>query len=424
MTKWSIISKSIVFIFICYFTIFTTATAADHRDMPEKKITLNFHQTPTSVILQALADFQQINLIFDSTIDQNQTIKLNNIDWHKALMLLTRHARLQYTLDDNLLLITEVPDYQSQIIQKQQQQKEQELAQPLNYLTLTINHHDIKSLLQIIQQQHILSDRGKAFIDERTNMLVVSDITKNTDEVKRLIRLLDKPLPQVHIAAHIVTMSDESTAELGIKWGYSGSSSQLINQFDIDLSASGTPASVGFNVAKRSGNLLNLELSALEAENQLEIIASPNLITSHKNTASIKQGSDIPYEVSSGSNGSTSIEFKQAVLGLEVTPRILQNNQIELTLYITQNTAGRSIKRSDGGEALAIDTQEIKTQVVVNSGETLVLGGIFQQSRHQELQAVPGVSQIPFVGQLFKARANKQQKRELVIFITPQLIDL
>lgn len=202
-----------------------------------------------------------------------------------------------------------------------------------------------------------------------------------------------------------------------------GGSSQLLDKFDVGLGVINSTSTLGFNLAKRSGSLLNLELSALESENQLEIIASPNLLTANQNTASIKQGTDVPYEVSSGNNGATTIEFKQAVLGLEVTPKILDDKKMILDLYITQNTTGRSIKRRDGGEALAIDTQEIKTQVMVKSGETVVLGGIFQQLNDKTKRDVPGVSDIPLVGNLFKYKGKKQQKRELVIFITPQLVE-
>lgn len=401
-----------------YFSAITVANDKQPNDF----IALNFHQAPTSVILQSLADMQQMNLILAVTNEHIQTVKLHNVSWHKALAIVIRGAKWQYQIEDNLLIISEQPDPQSLLLEKQQQRKEQEMNLPLIYWSLPVNHQDIKSLLAIIREQALLSERGKVFIDERSNLLVVNDIAKNIDKIKQLVILLDKLLPQIHIAAHIVTMSDESSTELGIKWGYAGSSSQFINQFDVNLSSASASSVIGFNLAKRASNLLNLQLAALEAENQLEIIASPNLITSHKNTASIKQGTEIPYEVSSGNNGKTSVEFKQAVLGLEVTPRILSDDLMELTLYITQNTAGRSIKRSDGGEALAIDTQEIRTQVFVKSGETLVLGGIFQQSHQQEARAVPGLSQLPILGNLFKAKGNKQQKRELVIFITPQLI--
>lgn len=386
-------------------------------------ISMNFYQTDVAIILQALADNKQMNLVMKDDISTRQTIKLQNVDWQKALNIVLNSANLQAETEDNILFVSKyvAPE---QLAQKELlEQQGQELNQPLNLLTIPINHADPNNLIETIQQQGLLSGRGKVMVDKRTNSILITDVTKQFADIKKLVKTLDKPIPQVHISAHIVTMSDESMQELGIKWGYSGKSSQFFNQLDIDLGVAQPSSSVGFNLAKRPGSLLNLELSALESENQLEIIASPNLLTANQNMASIKQGTEIPYEVSNGGNGSTSIEFKQAVLGLEVTPKIVAENQMILDLYITQNTTGRSIKRRDGGEALAIETQEIKTQVKVKSGETVVLGGIFQQVNNNEKNKVPGFSSLPIIGNAFKHNAKKHQKRELVIFITPQLVE-
>lgn len=391
----------------------------DHNDL----ISMSFYQTDIAIILQALANSRQLNLVMTEDLTLKQTIKLQNVPWQKALSIILNSAKLQAEIDGNILFISKAIEpedlHQKELLEK----REQEQKQPLNSLVLTVNHIDPTILLETVQQQGLLSERGKAVIDKRTNSLIIIDLPKQFDDIKKLVKVFDKSLPQVHISAQIVTMSDESMSELGIKWGYTGNSSQVIDKFDVGLGVTNPNSNIGFNLAKISGNLLNLELSALESENKLEIIASPNLLTANQNMASIKQGTEIPYEVSSGSNGATSIEFKQAVLGLEVTPKILSDNQMILDLYITQNTAGRSIKRGDGGEALAIDTQEIKTQVKVKSGETVVLGGIFQQLNSANQSKVPGINKIPVVGNLFKYQGKKQQKRELVIFITPQLVE-
>lgn len=190
----------------------------------------------------------------------------------------------------------------------------------------------------------------------------------------------------MQLTAHIVTINRESLNELGIRWGTSesddgaasDSSGFRLNQFNMGLPVEGRAFNAGFQVARIGGRLLELELSALEQEDNVEIIASPHLMATNLQTASIKQGTEIPYEVSSGASGSTSIEFKEAVLGMEVTPRVMRNGKITLMLQITQNMPGRSIKQGDG-EALAIDKQEIKTQVTLNDGETVILGGIFQR---------------------------------------------
>lgn len=386
-------------------------------------ISMNFYQTDVAIILQALADNKQMNLVMIDDISTKQTIKLKNVDWQKALKVVLNSANLQAEIEDNILFVSKSIEPEVLAQRELLEQKEQELNQPLTLLTIPIKHGDPNNLVETIQQQGLLSERGRAIVDKRTNSVLITDMSKQFADIKKLVKALDQPIPQVHISAHIVTMSDESMEELGIKWGYLGKSSQFFNQLDVDLGVVNPSSSVGFNLAKLSGSLLNLELSALESENQLEIIASPNLLTANQNMASIKQGTEIPYEVSTGGNGSTSIEFKQAVLGLEVTPKIVADKQMILDLYITQNTTGRSIKRRDGGEALAIETQEIKTQVKVKDGETVVLGGIFQQVNSNGKKKVPGLAQVPIIGNAFKYNAKKNQKRELVIFITPQLVE-
>ncbi|WP_085246750.1 secretin N-terminal domain-containing protein [Gilliamella mensalis] len=414
----------IVFIFV---TIGLNAAYANINQSSnvkqQKNISMTFYQTDIAIILQALADSQQMNLVMSDDLPMKQTIKLNNVNWHKALKIILDSANLQAEIDDNILFISKAIDPEILLQKQQLEQKGKELKQPLNSVSIAINHADPTTLVEMIQQQGVLSERGRVSLDKRTNSLIISDLAKQFTHIEKLVKTLDKPIPQVHISAHIVTMSDESMSELGIKWGYSGKSSQFLDKFNIGLGASHPTSTLGFNLAKLSGNLLNLELSALESENQLEIIASPNLLTANQNMASIKQGTEIPYEVSSGSNGVTSIEFKPAVLGLEVTPKILSDDRMILDLHITQNTAGRSIKRSDGGEALAIDTQEIKTQVQIKNGETVVLGGIFQQVTTNGQRKFPSVGNVPIIGNLFKHNSKKQQKRELVIFITPQLVE-
>lgn len=430
MVNFRSILKSVIskFFMISLFFLFSIPLSLAQTELPLDEqqnnfISINFYQTDVAIILQALADNKQLNLVLDDDVSIKQTIKLQNIDWQRALDIVLHSAKLQAQIEDNILFVSKAVDPQILLEREQQELKEQQLKQPLEIMSIAVNHAQPMTLIEAIEQQELLSPRGKAVIDKRTNSLIITDITERFEGIKKLVKAFDKPISQVHISAHIVTMSEESMNELGIKWGYSGGSSLGLNKFDVGLDVASATSTVGFNLAKLSGGLLNLELSALEAENQLEIIASPNLLTANQNTASIKQGTDIPYEVSSGSNGATSIEFKQAVLGLEVTPKIIADDKMILDLFITQNTAGQSIKRRDGGEALAIETQEIKTQVMVKSGETVVLGGIFQQINNSHTRKVPGVSKLPIIGNLFNNKSKKQQKRELVIFITPQLVE-
>lgn len=236
---------------------------------------------------------------------------------------------------------------------------------------------------------------------------------------------MDLPVGQVELSAHIVTINEKSLRELGVKWTladaqHAGGVGQ-VTTLGSDLSVATATTHVGFNIGRINGRLLDLELSALEQKQQLDIIASPRLLASHLQPASIKQGSEIPYQVSSGESGATSVEFKEAVLGIEVTPTVLQKGRIRLKLHISQNVPGQVLQQADG-EVLAIDKQEIETQVEVKSGETLALGGIFTRKNKSGQDSVPLLGDIPWFGQLFRHDGKEYERRELVVFITPRLV--
>ncbi len=272
----------------------------------------------------------------------------------------------------------------------------------------------------LAQRSTLLSEQGSVSADTRTNTLLVRDVPAIVQSLQAWIDTLDRPVAQVQLAAHIVTISSDSLRELGVSWGMGeptqASRTLCLNDFNVNLPVESPAGRVGFNLARLSGRLLDLELSALEHENQVEIIASPRLFTAHKQMASIKQGTEIPYQVSSGTSGATAIQFKEAVLGMEVTPTVLREGKIILNLKISQNMPGLVIKQSDNGETLAIDKQEIQTQVTVSDGETIVLGGIFQQQKNR------GERKVPLLGSLFQHQRTERRRRELVIFITPTLV--
>lgn len=211
-----------------------------------------------------------------------------------------------------------------------------------------------------------------------------------------------------------------------MKWNLaeaqSAGSPGQVTTLGADLSVASATTHVGFNIGRIDGRLLDLELSALEQKQQLEIIASPRLLASHMQPASIKQGSEIPYQVSSGESGATSVEFKEAVLGMEVTPVVLPNGRVRLKLHISENMPGQVLQQADG-ETLAIDKQEIETQVEVKSGETLALE-IFSQKNKTGSESIPGLGGLPWVGQLFRHDGKDNERRELVVFITPRLMSI
>ncbi|MGP1291373.1 DNA uptake porin HofQ [Serratia sp. CY31944] len=395
--------------------------AAQAQD--KQQVSLEFQDAPVTVILQALADYRQMNLIAAPGASGNLTLRLENVPWPQALALTLRMGKLTMTREGGVMLIAPEPDAQ----EKKQQREALAQRQPLHSLTLTLQNGDAAEIAESLNDQRgtLLSERGSVLADKRTNTLLLRDTAPILAQLKKRVTEMDAPLAQVQLAAHIVTINSESLRELGVRWGLAPDDRPTRplrpGNLGVNLPLERSAVNAGFHLARISGRLLSLELTALEQENQVEIIASPRLLTAHLQTASIKQGTEIPYEVSSGASGATAIEFKEAVLGMEVTPKVLPDGRITLTLHISQNMPGRAISRG-AGEALTIDKQEIKTQITVKNGETLVLGGIFQRHSGKTADKVPGLGDAPLLGGLFRQSGAQQKKRELVIFITPTLI--
>ncbi|UHM92833.1 DNA uptake porin HofQ [Rahnella victoriana] len=391
------------------------------------QVSLEFQSSPVGLVLQALADSRQLNLVTAPGVEGQISVKLKDVPWQQALDIILRMNRLTSQLQGNVLLISPEVDQQAAQQQIKEAAEQQALQRPVVSLTVPLNYADAKETAMSLNAQKgsLLSAKGIATADVRTNTLLLRDTQEALDIVAPWIKEMDLPLQQVQLAAHIVTMNSESLRELGVRWGFTGeeaiTKAVRMNNFSMGMPVENPIFTAGFNLAHISGRILDLELTALEQEDKVDIIASPRLMTAHMQTASIKQGTEIPYQVSSGASGSTSIEFKEAVLGMEVMPKIQRDGRIQLALQISQNMPGRSIKQAEG-EALAIDKQEIKTQVTVKDGETLVLGGIFQRKNQKTDTKVPVLGDIPVVGSLFKHQYNNEQRRELVIFITPTLI--
>ncbi|CVC28669.1 DNA uptake porin HofQ [Serratia marcescens] len=395
--------------------------AAQAQD--KQRVSLEFQDAPVTVILQALADYRQMNLIAAPGVSGNLTLRLENVPWPQALALTLRMGKLTMTREGSVMLIAPEPDAQ----EKKQQREALAQRQPLHSLSLTLQNGDAAEIAESLNAQRgaLLSERGSVLADKRTNTLLLRDTAPILAQLKKRVTEMDAPLAQVQLAAHIVTINSESLRELGVRWGLAPDDRPTRplrpGNLGVNLPLERSAVNAGFHLARISGRLLSLELTALEQENQVEIIASPRLLTAHLQTASIKQGTEIPYEVSSGASGATAIEFKEAVLGMEVTPKVLPDGRITLTLHISQNMPGRAISRG-AGEALTIDKQEIKTQITVKNGEILVLGGIFQRHSGKTADKVPGLGDAPLLGGLFRQSGAQQKKRELVIFITPTLI--
>ncbi|WP_081923403.1 DNA uptake porin HofQ [Pectobacterium betavasculorum] len=394
----------------------------------ESPVSIAFEDSPISRVLQALADHQQLNVVIAPGVTGNLSLRLADIPWQQALDIVLRMGKLSVERNGNVLLV--FPADHLNALQKERDEHAAELAQklPLHNLAVALQYADATEVAASVQAQHgtLLSTRGSVTVDKRTNTLLIRDTEEAMAQLEPWVKALDLPLAQVQLAAHIVTISSEHLQALGVSWGLgeggAANKALRLNNFNVGLPVDTPAINAGFHLARLNGRLLDLELMALEQESQVEIIASPRLFTAHQQTASIKQGTEIPYQVSSGASGSTSIEFKEAVLGMEVTPDILRAGRITLNLKISQNMPGQTIKQGDNGEALAIDKQEIQTQVTVADGETIVLGGIFQQQKKNTDRQVPILGEVPVFGHLFRNHTQQHTRRELVIFITPTLI--
>ncbi|KAA8996490.1 DNA uptake porin HofQ [Affinibrenneria salicis] len=391
-------------------------------------VSMAFDEVPVQRVLQALADHQQLNLVVAPEVKGDVSLRLADVPWPQALDIILRSAELAMEREGNVMMVFPAGVLLQRQRQQEAQRRRQEQNLPPGNLSMALRHADAQEVADSLNAQRgaLLTASGSVTADNRTNTLFIRDSEQALAQLKLWVAERDLPLAQVQLAAHIVTMSNENLRELGVNWGLaaqeSGARALRINNFSVSLPVETPTARAGFHLARINGRLLDLELMALEQENQVEIMASPRLVTAHQQTASIKQGTEIPYQVSSGASGSTSIEFKEAVLGMEVTPRILSGERITLNLRISQNMPGRAIRQGDDGEVLAIDKQEIQTQVTVGDGETVVLGGIFQQQKTRGEEKVPGLGDIPLLGRLFKKSTRQHQRRELVIFITPTLL--
>lgn len=418
------------------------------KQFSEKRISLNFQNISIRVALQLLADFTKINMIASDRVQGNITLRLNNVPWDQALDIILTTQGLAMRQTGNVMVIDTPESFKD--MSEQQQLKNQHKLQrseavrsdliPINYAKAT----DLAILIKD-KQNSLLSEQGRVSADKRTNTLWLQDIGSRVDEVRELIKQLDVPVKQVLIEARIVEVTKDFAQDLGIRWGVS-KPSQLRNtwvganqleqgvtspnavsftdRLNLDLVAAplagSTPATLGIALAQLSDNIfLDLELSALESEGLAELISSPRLITANQQPALIDSGQEIPYQEST-SSGATAVAFKKAVLSLKVIPQITPDNKIFMDLKINQDVV---LPHQIVNGVPAIATKEIQTNVLVSNGQTIVLGGIYQQDKSKTITRIPFLGQLPVVGNLFKNTQVGIKNDELLIFITPKIIN-
>lgn len=409
-----------------------------------KQISLNFQNIPIRSVLQILAEFTGINMVVNEKVQGNITLRLKNIPWDQALDIILKTNSLDKRQTGNVMLIA------PSAILFEQQRNELKAQQavvslsPLRSDLIQINYAKALDIATLLKDKNnsLLSKRGSLSVDTRTNTIWIQDTGLQIDEIRNLISQLDVPVKQVLIEARIVDVTKDFERDLGVLFGISrpthlsgtlAGANQLAQgitppnvtpiaqRLNVNLAApvsAGVPGSIGIALAKLGdGILLDLELSALESEGKGEIIASPRLITTNQQAAVIESGEEIPYQEST-SSGATAIAFKKAVLSLKVTPQITPDNKILMTLQINQDKPSAQLFNG----VPAIRTKEIQTNVLVNNGQTIVLGGIYEQDKNNAINRIPFLGSLPIVGALFRNTHTTISNEELLIFITPRII--
>ena len=417
-----------------------------------EKLSLNFQNIEVRTVLQLIADFTGLNLVASDSVGGSITLRLQNVPWDQALDLVLKTKGLGQRQMGSVLLIAPAEEIAArEKVELEAVRQVEELA-PLVTEYMQLKYAKAADLAELLtSEQGLLSERGTAVVDSRTNTLLMKDSAKNLEKVREALTMLDVPVRQVLIEARIVVASTTVGEELGVQWGgagfknngdnwttfggtkstlregnqilfdraNTGSSSQTIDLESSDVidfgvtDASASTFAIGYQTADF---LLDLELSAIETEGRAEIVSQPRVITADGQTASIESGTEIPY-LQASSSGASNVAFKSAVLRLEVTPQITPDDRIIMDLVINQDSVGELTTAGP-----AIDTNAVETQVLVENGETIVLGGIFRSEEITQVSKTPFFGDLPLIGALFRRTSQQEEKSELLVFITPRLV--
>lgn len=412
----------------------------DSKDFTGRAISLNFQDIPVRTVLQLIADYNGFNLVTSDTVVGNITLRLDGTPWDQALDIILKVRGLDKRMEGNILMVAPSDELAAREARDLQTKKQVAELAPLYSEYVQVNYAKASEFASLIKNEDtsILSARGSVSVDRRTNTLLIRDTAKSIEDIKRMVSVLDIPVRQVVIESRMVTVKDNIKEEFGIRWGVTDTDGEyatsgnvtgtsqanqgvvpsLGDRMNVNLPVVSPAGSLAFQVARLAdGTILDLELSAMEKENKGEIIASPRITTANQQRAYIEQGVEIPYQ-EAASSGATTTQFKKAVLSLTVTPHITPDDRIILDLIVTQDT----VSDVTNGSAPAVDTQRIGTQVLANNGETIVLGGIYQQQVINTVSKVPVLGDIPYFGWMFRSSNNFNEKKELLIFVTPRIV--
>ncbi|MDF1818984.1 MAG: type IV pilus secretin PilQ [Immundisolibacteraceae bacterium] len=419
--------------------------ARQKKSFDGERLSLNFQNIEVRSVLQLLADFTGKNLVASDTVTGTVTLRLKNVPWDQALDIILSTKGLAKREDGNVMWVAPAEEIAArERLELEAQQQLEELA-PLYTEYIAVNFARAVDLSALISadENNLLTERGNITIDERTNSLIVHDTEDKIAEIRQLVNTLDVPVQQVLIESRIVNASTDFSKNLGVRFGgtktgdaatstraisgnlnattqaSNGDDLEFDDRLNINMPAGGIGGiganSIAFAISK-ADRLLELELSALEAEGKGEILSNPRVVTSNQREAVISQGTQIAYQEAS-SSGATSTSFQDAVLSLRVTPQITPDDHIIMDLEVSKDAVGALV-----GGVPTIDTQNINTQVLVDNGDTIVIGGIYEQTQTQSATRTPFLGELPYVGFLFRTTAKTNDKSELLIFITPKIL--
>lgn len=427
------------------FTINVKAKKAQAKSTDEKafrytgkKLSLNFQNIKVRSVLQLIADFTKLNLVASDSVTGSITLRLKNVPWDQALDLILKTKGLAKRKVGNVLMVAPADEMAAREQARLQSKQKHEQLVPLKSEFFSINYAKAADLAALLKGKGgFLSDRGRISVDQRTNMLIVQDTAKRLDTIRDLITTLDVPVQQVLIEARVVIASNDAANAIGVRWG--GNQAQSFNSGNDSLnfgsdfgSAGGTagtpsdmvvdlgvtgPGSTHFSLGffHGSSSILQLELSALDSEGKAQLVATPKVLTADQQTAVIASGQEIPY--STASDSGTNVEFKDAELKLEVTPHITPDGRVIMDIKVNDDSVGQMYSGVP-----SIDTHRVETSVLVDNGETVVLGGIFQRQKRDQVIKTPFLGDLPWIGNLFRKTVKSDSKQQLMIFITPRLI--
>ncbi len=414
-----------------------------------ERLSLNFQNIEVRAVLQLLADFTGLNLVASDTVGGNLTLRLKNVPWDQALDIILKSRGLAMRQMGNVIMVAPTEEIAAREKLELEANKQIEELAPLFTEFLQVNYAKASDLAELLKarENSLMSERGSVTIDARTNTLLVRDTSEHLANIRRLVTTLDIPVRQVLIESRIVIADDSFTRDLGVKFGYSRTTSRESvdrgrlfgtiggklegdttypdttsfntdgkENFIVDLPIGDPSAALGLAFGKIGSWLVQTELQVMQTEGRGEVISNPKVITSNQKEAVIEAGTEIPYQEAS-SSGATSTSFKKAVLSLRVTPHITPDDRVVMDLQVNKDNVGQTF-----GGIPSVDTRSVSTQVLVDNGETVVLGGIYEATKRNDMERVPFFSDLPLAGRFFRKSEVTDDKDELLIFVTPRIM--